>query len=221
MKSIASAYQIFADTVCRVLVSVMDVRYHRRAKRLSAAEKAHIASLIRPGDILVDSNDSFPGWQLASRVLLGSNWVHMGFCIGDGMVIDAGTESAVSAVTLNRFLRTSRVAILRPQYADATDAQAAVDHVRTFVGKTYNFTLNFEPGDTIYCTQMIRDVLGALRRPILIPLNNVLGRQIVSPQAFVDHAEITLVWDLIDSRGFMLGAPTCFAIRRRISPESA
>lgn len=187
-------YESFANFVCRLLVASVDVRLRKRVRRLSADERQFVASIVQPGDILVDSNDAFPGWQILSKIFLGSEWVHMGFYLGDGIVIDAGLKAHVSEITLARFLRTSRVAVLRPHYKDDEDVERVIACVRTFLGKRYNSALDLASVDDVYCTQMMREVLKTMENPIEVRTTNVLGRNIVSPDAFIDNERITVVF---------------------------
>jgi uncharacterized protein YycO len=194
MKLWRTMHDSLANVVCRSLVALVDVRLRKRVRRLSENEKMYVASLIRPGDILIDSNDAYPGWQLLTKIFLGSDWVHMGYYVGDGKVVDAGRETHVAEITLNRFLRTSRVAILRPEYYEQDDLAAALACAREFVGKPYNRSLNLANLDDVYCTQMMREVLQRMPHPIEIRSTNVLGRHIVSPDAFLDNAAISVIF---------------------------
>lgn len=194
MRGWHTLYESFANLVCRSLVALVDVRLHKRVRRLSADERQFIASIVRPGDILVDSNDAFPGWQILSKIFLGSEWVHMGLYVGDGIVVDAGQKAHVSEITLQRFLRTSRVAVLRPHYQDDEDVERVIACARKFIGKRYNSALDLASADDVYCTQMMREVLKTLQNPIEVRTTNVLGRSIVSPDAFVYNDRITVVF---------------------------
>jgi uncharacterized protein YycO len=193
MNPLRAGYEVFANSVCRALVGIVDVRMRKRARRLTDEEKRAVERAVQPGDILVDSNDSFPGWQLLSKIFLGSNWVHMGIYIGDGKVIDAGRETHVAEISLNRFLRTSRVAVLRPHYREQADVDAALARARDFLGRPYNRALNPASTTDVYCTQMLREVLQSMPHPIHVNSMNVLGRHIVSPDAFVYNDSITMV----------------------------
>lgn len=193
MNPLRAGFEVFANGVCRALVGLVDMKMKTRARRLTEEERIAVEFAVQPGDILVDSNDSFPGWQLLSKIFLGSDWVHMGIYVGDGKVIDAGRETHVAEISLNRFLRTSRVAVLRPHYRGREDVDKAIARARDFIGRPYNRALNPASTTDVYCTQMLREVLQSISHPIHVESMNVLGRHIVSPDAFIYNSSITMV----------------------------
>jgi hypothetical protein len=194
MRQWGAFYQAFASVVCRTLVALVDVRVRKRVRRLSPEERSLVRSLVKPGDILVDSNDAFPGWQLLSKVFLRSEWVHMALYVGDGIVLDAGHKSHVAEISLERFLRTSHLAILRPHYSGDDDAQNVIACAKKYLGKPYNRALNLASTDDVYCTQLMREALMQMENPIEVRSTNVLGRHIVSPDAFIFNQRITVVF---------------------------
>lgn len=168
----------------RLLLNALDTEVSVREGDLLKAEQiATIKSLLRPGDVLLESNSSCPLWQLAAAVALGSAWTHSAIFIGDNSVIDAGTKPYVARVSLNDFLKTTDVAIYRPSYSNETDVQAAVAFASSCLGKPFNITFDHNDHNSFYCTQLISTALLKMPNQIKLELSRMLWKRVVSPNS--------------------------------------
>ncbi len=168
----------FTSWQWRLLIRLWDFRMPISVRSLLDAEqKSTIKSLLKDGDILLESNNVYPLSQVITKILDGSDWIHSAIYVGDDQVIDAGRKACVARIKLDKFLLTTDVAIYRPNYHCSDDLSALLSFAKNSVGAPFN--LNFDDTDehSFYCTQLISQHYS--RCPILFAWNtgHIPGKQ--------------------------------------------
>src|SRR5579883_2123244 len=109
LKNISKSW---ARVFWRTVLSALDTKFPVAERALiPPAMKAKIKAQLCAGDVLLETNSSYLGWQIATRLTLNSIWMHSGIYIGDGLVVDAGSEPRVAKVSIDDFLKTTDIAI--------------------------------------------------------------------------------------------------------------
>lgn len=185
----------FRKRMWKTLLRCLDVSVPFLAgPTLTTAQQEKIKSLLEPGDILLETNARYPGWQLAALLTLGSNWMHSAIYIGNGQVIDVGTEPYVSKIPLDVFLKTTHIAIYRPSYLTTEDRQTAIRFVTGKIGAPFNVTFDTADKHSFYCTQLISSALLAMPNPIPLPKVKMLWKEVVGPKSITNSDNIKLIW---------------------------
>ena len=177
------------------LLALLDTRLPiGECRLLSQSQRREIKTLLRPGDVLLESNSAYPIWQLFSRLIVGSEWMHAAMYVGDGMVIDAGTEPKVARVPIDDFLNTTDIVIYRPDFAGPEDVAAAITFVEKQLGMPFN--VGFEENDkkSFYCTQLVSRALFDMPHPIVLSMSRIFWKTVVTPTAITSSAQIKLIW---------------------------
>jgi len=161
---------------------------------LSPKERLEIKSLLRPGDILLESNDAYPLPQIVTMLLMDSNWIHSAIYVGDSSVIDSGKLARVSRIDLDQFLNTTDLAVYRPQYETSEDASSACAYAIEHLGAPFNATFDISSRRSFYCTQLISKALLAMPNPIKLPTFRRFRRDAIPPAAVEHCMEIERIW---------------------------
>jgi uncharacterized protein YycO len=165
-----------------------------RRSLLRADQKAKIKSLLKPGDILLESHNAYPVSQIITKILDGSNWIHSAIYVGDNKVIDAGRKPCVTRSKLDGFLQTTDVAIYRPKYHNPEDILAVLSFAKDSIGVPFN--LNFDDADahTFYCTQLISRALLSMPHPIHLRHKTIFWKTAVPISSVETASDIDCIW---------------------------
>jgi len=178
----------------KVLGVLMDMPRPTRNKKLSAEQVEEIRASLQPGDVLLETNDEYPGWQVNAKLFLKSDWVHAALYVGNDKIIDSTTErNGVAETTLKNFSNCHHLAVIRPSYKSEADRQAALQYARDKIGTPYDFDWNLS-NNTLYCTEFVANALAAGPNPIKIDTMKAVGQEMVSPRAFLENSELKTVW---------------------------
>lgn len=185
----------FSRMLWRCTLRLLDTKFPvPRQALLSPGQRAQIQKLLQPGDLMVESNCMYPGWQLAALLTFGSRWMHAGIYIGDGIVIDAGTKPYVAQVPLAEFLKTSDVAVYRPKYATVEDRSAAIAFAIHHLGMPFNLKFDHANTNSFYCAQLLSSALLNMPHPILLRQRQMLWKTIVPPSSVTTSEYIDCIW---------------------------
>src|SRR5581483_10848649 len=159
------------------LLSLLDTRVPILASHsLSTESRQQIKEFLQAGDVLLESNRAYPGWQLLSRLMVGSPWMHAAVYVGNGIVVDAGTEPRVARIAIDEFLNTTDIIVYRPRFAGPEDAQAAVSYVLKQIGRPFNVSFDHGDNRSFYCSQLVSQALLQMPHPINLPVERVLWK---------------------------------------------
>lgn len=164
------------------------------APRLTPDQCAQVKQQLQPGDVILQSDDGYPGWQIAERVAVGADFTHVALYAGDGDVIDADSGVGVSRHDVDEILAAHRIAVVRPRYASEVDRSAAVAYAQRMVGRPFDAVFNTADDGAFYCAELVRNALASMPHPIALPVVKALGLDVVTPDAVRHIPEVDLVW---------------------------
>jgi hypothetical protein len=181
--------------VWKILLRLMDVRMAVRSEDILPAEsREEIKSLLKTGDILLESNNAYLSSQIVAKLLFRTNWIHAAIYVGDEKVVDSGRNPSVALNDLDQFLLTTDLGVYRPKYASPEDVSAAVSFANKAVGKPFNITLDDTHGHSFYCTQLVSEALLSMPHPIQLPIRHLLWKQIVPPAVVATSPDLECIW---------------------------
>jgi Permuted papain-like amidase enzyme, YaeF/YiiX, C92 family len=183
------------NLVWKLALKLLDAKVGVSSRyRLSLQQQDEIRKVVEVGDVLLDSNSAFPCSQLMARVFFNTSWIHSGIYAGDGIVIDSGRKSHVAKVNLNDFLKTTDLAVYRPEYQDASDCAAAVEFATKALGKPFNITFDEKNGKAFYCTQLVAEALASMPHPIHLEQRSFFWKKVFPPASVATCPQIKCVW---------------------------
>lgn len=171
---------------------LLNLRFPVINASLSEETCDRLKSQLKPGDLLLKDDCRFPLSQISARIVQ-CYWIHSGIYVGNNQVIDIGSRSYVAAVSLDDFLKASKIAIYRPGYASLADVQSAISFVKEQLGKPFNSKFDLGRSNSFYCTQLLYEALKQLPHPIQINVSKFFGKPVVLHSDIEKSAEIQLV----------------------------
>lgn len=178
----------------RATVAVMNLPVPTTTPTLSESEREELDQLLQPGDIILQSDNRYPGWQISQRLLFGSQYSHAALYSGRGQIIDADSGAGVTEHGLEDLLEGHRFAVVRPAYQGSEDREAALGYARRAVGKPFDDKLDSQDENELYCSELIDRALQSMPHPIAVPCRTVLGRCIIVPDELANLPNSTVVW---------------------------
>jgi uncharacterized protein YycO len=172
-----------------LFTNLLDVRVPTTTKPISEERRQEIMKNIQAGDIILESNNAYPGWQRFEMLTLRSSYTHAAMSIGDGKFIEATTGDpsgkGVIISDLNEYLEGRiLLEIIRPPYKTEDDRKAAVQYLHSQLGKPYDSKFSMKDDDSLYCAEIVYNALQACPNKIDVPLKKFLGRPAVAPDSF-------------------------------------
>jgi len=138
----------------KLLGFIMDMPRPTHNKMLSPEQITEIKQTLQPGDVLLETNDNYPGWQVNAKLVLKSDWVHAAIYVGNNTIIDSTTERhGVNKISVEDFGKCHHLAVIRPNYKTDADKQAALDYAEKSIGIPYDFDWRLD-NNTLYCTRI-------------------------------------------------------------------
>jgi uncharacterized protein YycO len=182
-----------------LFTNILDIRVPTTTKEISEENRQKILNNIQPGDIILETNNAYPGWQRFEKLFLGSNYTHAAIYEGDGKFIEATTGDPSGKGVVRSDLKEyihGRVLyeIIRPEYQTPEDKKAALDYARSQLGKPYDSSFNLQDTNKQYCAGLVYKALQTCPHKIDVPLKKVLGRLAVAPDSFQQIKDKKIVY---------------------------
>lgn len=186
---------VAADGATDAFLGVLGVRVPTTTPTMSDERRDSILASIRPGDIILETDNAYPGWQRLEFFTMQSHYTHAAIYEGDGKFLEA-TPPKVARTDLREYLHGHQlVCIVRPDYKSSQDVDAALEYCRQQIGKPYNGTFSMGNGESLYCAELVYNAMKAMPNPLDVPLKKVLGKPAVAPDSFLEIAGATRVYD--------------------------
>jgi len=167
------------------IIKILDTRVPTTRTEISDITKEKILSSVQPGDIILETNNAYPSWQILEKVALNTNYTHAAMYEGDGKLIEATSDGGVKRSDLKEYLEClSLFEIIRPPYKTPQDREAALNYCRSQLGKKYDARLNLSDDKEHYCAELVYKALTSIPNKIEVPLKKFLGKPVVSPSSF-------------------------------------
>ncbi len=177
--------------------SLLSIRVPSTTKEISDERRDKICASIQPGDIILETNNPYPGWQVFEKLTLDSDYTHAAMYEGDGKFIEATTGDpsgkGVVRTDLREYLSGRLlVEVIRPPYKSPEDREAAVDYLQSQLGKPYDAAFDLSEDKTHYCAEIVYRALQNIPHKIDAPLKSFMGRPAAAPSSFqnIEGAEV-------------------------------
>ncbi|MHB2017141.1 MAG: YiiX/YebB-like N1pC/P60 family cysteine hydrolase [Candidatus Xenobia bacterium] len=178
------------------LVLALDIRVPTTTKHMSDAERAAICQAVQPGDVCLETNDAYPGWQRMERLTMRSNHTHAFLYEGNGKFLQSTTPDGVQRTDLKDYLKGRiHVMVIRPPYQSQDDVKAALSYAASQIGKPYNNAFDESDTKSFYCSQLVSEALKHMPHPIDTPETTFRGRPCVAPDGFKEIPGAKVVID--------------------------
>jgi Uncharacterized distant relative of cell wall-associated hydrolases len=189
-------FSIFNSPLLKLPALVFDLPFLYFGKKVSRNEIAQVIEKIKPGDIILCADNIFPLWQLVVKATGGSNYSHVGMYEGYGRVIEATTfhqdGSSVVKTNIRNFIGGYKsVCIVRPPYLTENERNNAVTFALSQLGKPYDYKLNLNNDNALYCTELIAKSLKTTG--IVTPTTTFCRQKYYMPDNFLKIAEVNIV----------------------------
>lgn len=166
--------------------------------KLSERHYQEIMARIRPGDIVLTTQDTTLDTEVTELVLGGlghGGWVHGAVYVGNGMLIEAnGYYPGVVLRPLRQSLALSEhVLVCRPRYADDAQRQGLVEEAWRRLGRPFSFEPRLDPGN-YYCTEFVYHLLKDKAPQVQVEPFNFLGIRGVAGDDLVKSPQIETVY---------------------------
>lgn len=171
------------------LTKLLDMRVPTTTQSFPTQERDKVLDLIQPGDVILETNDAYPGWQVLEKTVFNSDYTHAAIYEGDGKFLEATTGDpsgkGVVRTDLKEYLEGRiNLEIIRPPYKTPEDREAALNYARAQLGKPYDAAFNQKDDKEHYCAELVQRSLAAMPNPINVKLVDFMGRKAVGPNAF-------------------------------------
>jgi len=155
-------------------------------KSVSEEERIEILSTLKPGDIILETEDAYPIAQWTEKLMFGTNYSHAAIYEGNGNIIESIRDGVVRTPLDHYFDRTCHLAVIRPPYENEEDVKASLNYARSQIGKLYDTKFNLKDDSRFYCHELVKWTLESIPHPIKVPPQRAFGftKRIVSAKSF-------------------------------------
>ncbi|MDR1356389.1 MAG: hypothetical protein LBJ58_01820 [Tannerellaceae bacterium] len=150
----------------RLTVLILDIPLFHAGRRMAPGELCAVTQGLEPGDVLLVADKLFPLWQLLVKILCRSDYYHAAVYEGDGQVIEATTfhpsgKGVVRTEARQFFSGYKSCCVLRPPYPSERARRQALQYAAKQLGKPYDYALDADSVEAMYCTKLAAGVLRA------------------------------------------------------------
>ncbi len=185
----------FPNRIWKSCLRLADYKFPvRPSAKLSEKARQEIKLLLRPGDILLESNNAHPISQLLSQLFFGSSWIHSAIYVASGEIVDAGRKASVVKVSVDTFLDTTDIAVYRPKYTTADDAQQACRYALQQVGRPFNYRFDDADNHSFYCAQLVASALRSTTNAIHLEQCQLCTARVFNCASIVRSPQMQCVW---------------------------
>lgn len=145
--------------------------------------------LAKPGDVIIETNWHYWQWVGLSYVFTHSTWVHAALVDERGRLLTVAKK--VSNLPFDTYLkwRSTRMALIRPPYKNAKQAERAIDYARSKLNMPYDPSFRYDHAN---CTGLVAESLR--HAGIAVPGIKFFGRRIYSAESFLEIRGTRLIW---------------------------
>jgi hypothetical protein len=181
-------------TLSTGLLGFMGRRIPSTMPEVSPEKMDELREKIKPGDVLMSADLSYPGWSRMEYWAIGSHYTHAALAGSDGFVYEAVGEGVIKT-TLNEFLEgRKKIAVARPGL-DEKQAETATEYAKSHLGKPYDGVFNFGSDDEFYCSELVAKSIKAADVNKAAPMGKIFGKDAVSPDVWRKTPGIEVIHD--------------------------
>jgi uncharacterized protein YycO len=147
------------------------------------SQREDLRRTLEPGDIILSRTPANQLYYLLQKATFGSSYSHAAMYAGDNSIIDA--YESVKSQGIEEFCAgQTEIVIMRPQYGSEQEREAAVEYLRSQLGKPYDWRFDTSDDSAHYCTEIVLRALEASTPGINVPGRWVLGKPVAIPDDF-------------------------------------
>lgn len=181
-------------TLSAGLLTFMGRRIPSTLPEISAEKIEEIKGKVKPGDVLMSADMSYPGWARMEYWAIGSEYTHAALMGNDGEVYEAVGDGVIQT-SLEEFLEgRKKIAISRHGLSES-DAASATAYAKSHIGKPYDGVFNFADDKEFYCSELVAKALASTENPVLAPQGKIFGKDAVAPDAFLKMEGAQVIHD--------------------------
>lgn len=181
-------------TLSTGLLGFMGRRIPSTLPEVSPEKMKELKAKIKPGDVLMSADLSYPGWQRMEYWAIGSHYTHAALAGSDGLVYEAVGEGVITS-SVEEFLEgRKKIAIARPGL-NAEEAKEATEYAKAQLGKPYDGVFNFAGDDEFYCSELVAKALKSGKNDTNVPMGKIFGKDAVSPDVWRKTPGIEVIHD--------------------------
>lgn len=181
-------------TLSTGLLAFMGRRIPSTLPEISSEKMQEIKEKVKPGDVLMSADMSYPGWARMEYWAIGSEYTHAALMGNDGHVYEAVGEGVIQT-TLEEFLDgRKKIAVTRHGLSE-TDAASATEYAKSHIGKPYDGVFNFADDKEFYCSELVAKALASTDNPVQAPQGKIFGKDAVAPDAFLKMEGAEIIHD--------------------------
>lgn len=162
-------------------------------KRITPEEAKEMASIVKPGDIIVTNCDDGYEMGLMQKIMGKSgNWTHTAIATGEGTVVEmlADPEGVFENDIVYMLCRDQHAKIVRPRYRDEESINRVIAEARDKIGKAkYNKAFDLKDENNFYCTSLVYKTLQKASPEVKVDTFKVLGKDFVNADQFIDSPD--------------------------------
>ncbi|MFN8609461.1 MAG: YiiX/YebB-like N1pC/P60 family cysteine hydrolase [Vulcanimicrobiota bacterium] len=173
---------------------MMDIRIPAAFPEISAETKAKLAEKIKPGDVLLTTEMSYPGWQPMEYYGSKSHYTHSAIMGADGKIYES-VGGGTHAIALDDFLKGSiKVSVVRPGLNEA-EIGKATDYLQANLGKPYDSHFDTKSDAKYYCSEYVGKSLLHARSELPIPIERFGNKQVIAVDSFMHTPGMQVIHD--------------------------
>jgi hypothetical protein len=185
------------DFSFRTLLNKLKDPLYSSHKKLSHEEAVKLMEGVRPGDLIITSQDNKFNFPLTQKAMgKTGDWTHIGLVSEKNSVLEVLISADGTAETPleDRIRANQHVMILRPGYEKPEEVKNVIDEARSLFGTmTYDHQFNMKSDDKMYCQEYIYKVFQRGAPDIEVKPFTLLGRELISADEFIASPDIKVV----------------------------
>ncbi|MCD4783405.1 MAG: hypothetical protein K8T10_06205 [Candidatus Eremiobacteraeota bacterium] len=163
-------------------------------KTVPKEERKKIMDVLKPGDIILETEDAYPISQWTEKVMFGTDYTHAAVYEGNGYIIESVKDGVKRTHLDYYFDRTCHFAVIRPPYKSKKDVKASIAYARNQIGKLYDTKFSMKDDSRHYCHELVKWTMESIPHPIKVPVIRAFGftSRMISAKSFakIDGAKM-------------------------------
>ena len=173
---------------------MMDLRIPAAFPEISEQTKTKLAAKVKPGDVLLTTEMSYPGWQPMEYYGSKSHYTHSAIMGGDGQIYES-VGGGTHTLPLNDFLKGSiKVTVVRPGLNEQ-EVNKATDYLKQNLGKPYDSHFDTRSDAKYYCSEYVGKSLLHAKPELQIPQHRFGHKEVIAVDSFMKTPGMEVVHD--------------------------
>ncbi|MBS2035721.1 hypothetical protein JST97_12090 [bacterium] len=173
---------------------MLDLRIPAAFPEISEQTRTQLSEKVKPGDVLLTTEMSYPGWQPMEYYGSKSHYTHSAIMGSDGKIYES-VGGGTHALELSDFLKGSiKVSVVRPGL-DQAEVSRATDYLKANLGKPYDSHFDTDSDAKFYCSEYVGKSLLHARPDLPIPRVHFAQKEVIAVDSFMKTPGMQIVHD--------------------------